>query len=370
VSFALFLFLIYIVAFLENYTPSYSRFPFSTMRTGYAFLAALSSLTSCARANFYLQDEWIGDGFFQGWIWETMNDPTHGRVNYVDLDEALSKNLTYADNGKFFMRADDWSMISPSARGRDSIRISSEKAYDEAMFVLDIEHMPTGCGTWPAFWTLSKAGPWPNGGEIDIIEGVHEGTNNRASLHTTPNCKMPPEQSRQPQSGNILNSDCDAAVKYNEGCGVEFSDPFIRYTSYGAPFNLAGGGYFAMYKGRDAVKIWSFPRRDYPVPPMIRDGASVSREWAMDLDSWGDPDAHFPFDPYLCDYKQHFDAHQMVFDLTFCGDWAGSVWPLPSSGCAHEAATCEDFVNNNPSRFHDAYWVINSLRVYTPEARQ
>ena len=65
------------------------------MRTGYAFLAALSSLTSCARANFYLQDEWIGDGFFQGWNWETMNDPTHGRVNYVGLAEARSKNLTY-----------------------------------------------------------------------------------------------------------------------------------------------------------------------------------------------------------------------------------------------------------------------------------
>ena len=69
------------------------------------------------------------------------------------------------------MRADDWSIVHPSARGRDSIRISSLKAYPEAIFVIDVEHMPTGCGTWPAFWTLSKAGPWPKGGEIDIIEG-------------------------------------------------------------------------------------------------------------------------------------------------------------------------------------------------------
>ncbi len=163
------------------------------MRTGYAFLAALSlSLTSCARAYFYLQDEWIGDGFFQGWNWETMNDPTHGRVNFVDQAEARSKNLTYGavipprlsspvrlslnpfflvDGGKFVMRADDWSIVPSSARGRDSIRISSHNAYDEAIFVLDLQHMPAGCSTWPAFWTLSKAGPWPNGGEIDIIEG-------------------------------------------------------------------------------------------------------------------------------------------------------------------------------------------------------
>ena len=70
------------------------------------------------------------------------------------------------------MRADDWSIVSPSARGRDSIRISSQKAYDEAIFVLDLAHMPAGCATWPAFWTLSQAGPWPAGGEIDIIEGM------------------------------------------------------------------------------------------------------------------------------------------------------------------------------------------------------
>ena len=69
------------------------------MRTasGYAVFAALSSLISCARAdsNFYLEDEWIGDGFFQGWNWETINDPTHGRVNFVSQAEARDKNLTY-----------------------------------------------------------------------------------------------------------------------------------------------------------------------------------------------------------------------------------------------------------------------------------
>ena len=70
------------------------------------------------------------------------------------------------------MRADDVSIISSSEpRGRDSIRISSQNVYDEAVFVLDVEHMPAGCATWPAFWTLSSMGPWPNGGEIDIIEG-------------------------------------------------------------------------------------------------------------------------------------------------------------------------------------------------------
>ena len=75
------------------------------------------------------------------------------------------------ENGAFFMRADDVSMVASSARGRDSIRISSQTSYNDSIIVLDVQHMPAGCSTWPAFWTLSAKGPWPQGGEIDIIEG-------------------------------------------------------------------------------------------------------------------------------------------------------------------------------------------------------
>ena len=71
------------------------------------------------------------------------------------------------------MRADTFHVVSPKARGRDSIRIFSNAAYGDAVMVLDIDHMPTGCATWPAFWTLSSTGPWPRGGEIDIIEGTY-----------------------------------------------------------------------------------------------------------------------------------------------------------------------------------------------------
>ena len=163
------------------------------MRPGHVFIAALSfSLTQHAKADmFYLKDHWSGSDFFQGWIWFTEDDPTHGRVNYVSQDEAASKHLAYgmfcsrvlplfksfdllsAEGGKFIMRTDDWSTVNTSSLGRDSVRIYSENAYDEAIFVLDLVHMPAGCATWPAFWTLSEAGSWPAGGEIDIIEGMH-----------------------------------------------------------------------------------------------------------------------------------------------------------------------------------------------------
>jgi len=71
------------------------------------------------------------------------------------------------------MLPDSENIVSPGSRGRDSIRISSKRAFDESVIIIDLEHMPHGCGTWPAFWTLSQKGPWPTGGEVDIIEVIH-----------------------------------------------------------------------------------------------------------------------------------------------------------------------------------------------------
>ena len=36
-----------------------------------------------------------GSDFFEQFNWESENDPTHGRVNYLTLEEARAKNLTY-----------------------------------------------------------------------------------------------------------------------------------------------------------------------------------------------------------------------------------------------------------------------------------
>lgn len=336
------------------------------MRTGYVLLAALSlSLTALAdscSSQFYLQDEWIGEDFYTGWNFETENDPTNGRVNYLSQADAISKNLTYVEDGAFFMRADDVSIVSASARGRDSIRITSPTAYNDSITVLDLQHMPAGCSTWPAFWTLSQNGPWPQGGEIDIIEGVNLNTHNQATLHTTSNCTMPPDLWREPQLGATATTNCDAAVNYNAGCGVTFND---TSTSYGAGFNQAGGGFFVMYRASDSVKIWFFSREDEDIPDVIRNGPQCDEPVYPDA-TWGAPDANFPFYPQYCDYDTHFNAHEMVFDLTFCGDWAGNVWP--TSGCG--SGTCSDYVNNNPAAFAEAYWEVNSLRVYTPQGQQ
>lgn len=292
----------------------------------------------------------VGYDFLGNFSWETADDLTHGRVNYVDQATALKDNLTFVSDCKFVMRADDTKKVANSARGRDSIRIHSLNAYDDALFVLDISHMPQGCATWPAWWTLSEKGPWPYGGEIDIIEGVNLNQRNLASLHTTPNCTMPKVRL---QTGSTVSTSCDTSVNYNQGCGVSFSEQ----DSYGASFNAVGGGFYIMEKSSTkGISVWFITRDSLLL---------LGGEPPLDLVLLSIPDAYFPTN-INCDYSEHFNAHRIVFDLTFCGDWAGSESVWNASTCAAKASTCDSFVDNNPDEFTEAYWEINSLKIYTP----
>lgn len=196
-------------------------------------------------------------------------------------------------------------------------------------------------------WIL---GPdWPNGGEIDIIENVHEATKNHMTLHTNEGCTV---DSSTGFSGNLLTSNCDveAPGQYkNAGCGIESTDT----RSYGAGFNQASGGVYAAEWTSDGISVWFFSRSSN-IPADITSGNP-------DPTSWGTPAAHFA-DSASCDIDSHFSDMQIIFDTTFCGDWAGSVWD--SSSCSSLGGSCVDYVANNPTAFSEAYWDINSLRVY------
>ena len=66
------------------------------MRTGYALSALALALTASASSTtFVLKDKYIGYDFYSGFQWETFDDPTHGRVNYVDRQTGLAENLTF-----------------------------------------------------------------------------------------------------------------------------------------------------------------------------------------------------------------------------------------------------------------------------------
>jgi len=58
---------------------------------------ALSLTCTAASASVRYRRELsiVGSDFFDEFNWESKNDPTHGRVNYLTLEQARAKNLSY-----------------------------------------------------------------------------------------------------------------------------------------------------------------------------------------------------------------------------------------------------------------------------------
>ncbi|PPQ78780.1 hypothetical protein CVT25_010653 [Psilocybe cyanescens] len=295
-------------------------------------------------ATYSLTDTIIGSGFYNFFEWEEGSDPTNGRVNYVDQGTSQSLNLTFASSNEFILRTDFKTVLSHNSPGRNSVRIRSTKTYTNHVAVFDVRHMPQGCGTWPAIWETKEIN-WPMGGEVDILEGVNDQGPNMATLHTTPGCTMP---ALREQSGSNVELDCNTAINDNAGCSVQLPTA----SSYGPSFNSAGGGWYAIERSSTYIKVFFWSRNDGSVPKDVINGSSQ-----VNPADWGTPAVFFP--DTSCDFSQHFQEHNIIIDLTLCGDWAGSVYA--DSGCP---STCVHFVDKNPSAFQDAYFDFGAIRVY------
>ncbi|XP_006456982.1 hypothetical protein AGABI2DRAFT_195916 [Agaricus bisporus var. bisporus H97] len=315
------------------------------MKSAFTALLLSALWVPALSISYSLRDTVTGSGFFDFFEFQAISDPTHGRVNYVDANTARSRGLAVAQSSNsFILRADSNNVLNPGGAGRDSVRVRSRNTYSHHVAVFDIHHMPEGCGTWPAVWETQES-IWPNGGEVDIVEGVNNQSPNAATLHTNQGCTMP--SSRQ-QTGQSTQLDCNVAVNGNSGCGVRFPTS----NSFGPSFNSNGGGWFAMERSSTNIKVFFWPRNSGSVPNEVRNGAG-----SVNPDNWGTPIANFPNSQ--CNLDSHFSAHNIIINLTFCGDWAGSVYG--QSGCP---GSCVDFVNNNPGSFRNAFFDLGSIRVY------
>jgi len=295
---------------------------------------------------YKISDQYAGSTFFDRWDFFNEADPTNGNVNYLAKPDAISKQLAYVENdGTVVIKVDDTNWVSAGAN-RDSVRISSSKSYTGGLFVLDVQAMPHGCGVWPAWWTVGPQ--WPNNGEIDIVEGVHDQQFNQMTLHTASGCTLDPSPVK-PKS-TILSKDCNVAVNYNAGCAFLDTDT----ASYGAGLNAAGGGVFAMLWTDDAISVWFFARSN--VPSDLQ-GLKSKTNGTADPSGWGVPKARWA--STACSTSKFFKDHSIVFDTTLCGDWAGATYG--GAGCP---GTCADRLKD-PANFKDAAWRINSVTVFT-----
>ncbi|KAI9758428.1 MAG: hypothetical protein M4579_003057 [Chaenotheca gracillima] len=295
-------------------------------------------------AGYALSDNFSGKSFFSAFNFFTGPDPTQGFVQYADLKTAAENGLIGASHNQVYLGVDKTN-VAP--QGRQSIRLTSQKSYNQGLFIADIKHMPGSiCGTWPAFWLVGPS--WPNDGEIDIIEGVNDQVGNEMTLHTGPGCSV--GDSGYTGKGGTKNCDTNAQGQdKNAGCQISNGNS----SSYGTGFNNNGGGVYATEWTSQAIKIWFFPR--HHIPRDIRSGHPNPGDWGL-------PTAQFSGQ---CDMDARFKDLQIVFDTTFCGSWAGQVWDTSKSCKAQpHGDTCNDYVANNPSAFREAYWEINYVKVF------
>ncbi|XXQ32070.1 GH16 domain-containing protein [Plasmodiophora brassicae] len=286
---------------------------------------------------------WTPSTFLDQFDFDTDDDPTNGFVDYVDGATASLQNLVPIVNNAQQLRADSTNVVGGSARGRRSIRLQSKQRFNGGLFLLDLAHMPVGCGTWPAYWFL---GPnWPSSGEVDVIEGVHNNTWNELTYWTGSKCTQP---SARRQTAVSAGQDCLVGTGAT-GCAN------LAYTpgAYGADFNANGGGVYATLWDAAGIVTWFFPRG--AIPDDIVGNAPRP-------DLWPIPMANLTFGRTCSPTR--FANMQIVFDLTFCGNYAGdpSIWA--SSGCVQQAPDCATFVRNNPARFAEAYFAVNALNIF------
>ncbi|KAI0391204.1 glycoside hydrolase family 16 protein [Xylariaceae sp. FL0594] len=299
------------------------------------------SLTAAATAqnsSYVLADSYDTSTFFDGFEFFTGPDPTSGFVDYVDASTANATGLAgYANNGIYL--GVDYQTANPP-KGRQSVRLSTRKSYTRGLIIADIAHQPAqACGAWPAFWTV---GPnWPHSGEIDIIEGVNMQETSAITLHTGSGCKF--------SKASWSAKDCGSPGDASQGCGKSSQD----HRTYGAKFNEIGGGVYAVQWTSNAINVFFFPRSG-SIPADLQAGSPDPSKWGTPLAS---------FSGGSCDIDSFFSNHQIVFDTTFCGQWAGTVWNQDAV-CAAKAPTCQEYVAKNPADFQEAYWLINYVKVF------
>lgn len=243
--------------------------------------------------------------------------------------------------------------------GRPSVRIQSKETYTHGLLIADLAHMPASiCGTWPAFWTVNSTN-YPQYGEIDILENINEKTVSLQTLHTQDGCYISGNQYSSQLKDTINSYNCDdtatssifGAQDATSACSGTNSDP----NSYGTTFNSNGGGVYAMQWTSDVIRMWNFGPD--AIPADITAGTPDPSTWSLPA---------FTTEGGVCNIDELFANHKIVFDTTFCGGYAGQTgfWQETTCYDADKYPTCDSYVGANPAAYKEAYWLINSVKVY------
>ena len=319
-----------------------------------------------------------------------------GYNTYVGKERALEQGLVnvtedeLTDDSFIFMKS------APTALGpRESIRLEGKTRFERGLFLLDLEHMPVGCGVWPAFW-LTDEDHWPLHGEIDVVEGVNYQTSAKTALHTSESCSMYAHVPRWSWTGawdnatgipdtftgelmtdtHVPADNCWNMAPHqwaNQGCVAVDT----RNDTIGQPLNRRGGGVYALEwdPANGYIKSWVF--HHHYMPDNLQDSVDTAKSASEDRvlpdpSTWGAPYAYFAIGDRSGCAADHFQNMRLVFNLAFCGTVSGNRY---FTDCPAQAKlvrvkedpvqSCNAYIDSDPEELEEeAYWKIRGVYVY------
>jgi hypothetical protein len=348
---------------------------------------------------FQLQD---ADNFLDHYEFYVGEDSvgSAGYNTYVTKDTAVEHKLVEAVGSSsitersFVIRSAPGSDVGGGTTGpRQSIRLEGTTRFNSGLFIVDLRHMPAGCGVWPAVW-LTDEQYWPNHGEIDFIEGVNYQNSVKTALHTSAFCDMyahvdltkqmtgiwdratgiPDTFTGQLDTETNLPADnCWTGAPHqwaNQGCVIESQRP----GTLGPDLNAAGGAVFVLeWDPRFAIRSWVYLNGVDELPPNLAAVLDDGRgKITPEPDTWGAPYAYFAIGDGSGCSADHFVDMRLVINTAFCGTVAGNrfftdchVTPAHSLDKNHNPiSACNAYIATDPPEMDEAYWELNSIRVY------
>jgi len=308
-------------------------------------------------------------------------DCSEGPTYYVSKEEAVNKGIVEV--------ADDYTVIraggltpNPDNRTtlnhfgalvefpylRESVRLQSKKSWKYMLLVMKFEHLPFGCGTWPAFWTLGP-GQWPNGGELDIMEWGNLHLAQKSSLHTVQNCTLKPQavntETWYPDT-NGQGYNCYTQYPDHIGCAPGRTG-FVGTGPTLGPHP----GVFAMQWTAGVIKVFYFPENE--IPKDLDTDSPQPHTWPLT-----NVISYYPLKESAATCEKYADVLQpqsVRLNQAFCGDWAEiSGWW--GQGCdflayktlpAGTSPGCNDFILSPTADEYlkeNAFWNITYIKIF------
>jgi len=262
-----------------------------------------------------------GETFFDkfNFLWE---DHNHGSAEYLLEAEAKENGVIEATR--------NYAIIRPGARSpkykykRMTSRMETKPSWKYFLTLIKFSHVPYGCGVWPALFTLAPNAPWPNGGELDILEYVNMDVS-KSSFHTGGECKLHPSAVNQygpMPDRNDADYDCVTEYPDKLGCAPN------KWMKSGTDW-AHSPGVLATQWTESFIKIFYIP--EHEIPEDVEAGSpspdeTWDKRWLF---------SYYPFSGTNCIIEEQ----KLMIQINFCGDWAGKVWGSDSN-CNWRVPNC------------------------------